>query len=224
MLSLFENDPVSAKLGRSAARLPDELVGLPEQGQIPNEPDIRLQHDRQFLAPHVAHAHSVRRRSIVTEGADHVDRELVFPAQQMVIEFPAEGILIARGQVLDLAVPKDRVEGKGFQLLADLGRIDIQRLDLSLDVLLFVCQEFVDLAITLNVGFALETRQSVFDLSPLSRLVSLEFRQQKNADVAYGRLEFLHILDKEQCLQNANREGIVEVPLGNLDGLLDGGL
>jgi hypothetical protein len=111
-----------------------------------------LQHDRQFLAPHVAHAHSVSSRSIVTEGADHVDRELVFPAQQMVIEFPAEGILIAGGQVLDLAVPQDCVEGKGFQLLADLGRIDIQRLDLSLDVLLLVCQELVDLAIALNVA------------------------------------------------------------------------
>ena len=100
--------------------------------------------------------------------------------------------------MLDLAVPKDRVEGESFQLLADFGRIDIQRLDLRLDVLLFVCEEFVDLTIALNVGFALESRQSVFGLSTLSSLVNLEFRQQKNADVADRRLEFLHILDKEQ--------------------------
>ena len=119
-------------------------------------------------------------------------------------------------------VPEDRVEREHFKLFGDLGRIDIQRLDLGFDVLLFIGQELVDLAVALNVGFALETRQSILDLATLSRLVCLKFRQQKNADIADGRFKLLDIFDKEQGLQNPNREGIVEVPLGDLDGLLNG--
>ena len=154
--------------------MPDKFVGLPEQRQIPDKTDIWLKNNCQFLAPKIAHTDGIWRCGVVVEWANDVDCKFIFPTKQVVVEFPAEGVLIPGGQVLDLAVSQNGVEGKGLEFLADFGRIDIERLDLGLDVFLFVCKELVDLAVALDVGLTFQHGQGFLDLASLPCLISLE--------------------------------------------------
>ena len=99
----------------------------------------------------------------------------------------------------------------------------MKRLDLLLDVLLLVGQEFEALAIALNVGLLFEKAQRVFDRVAVFRLVDVEFALKQDRDISRRRLERLDILDQKQRLQHPGGEGVVEIVLSGQDRLLNVG-
>ena len=99
-------------------------------------------------------------------GRDEVDRQLPLGAVGLVVELEAEREVLAVLGVADL-VGLDDVAGEDLeQPGADLGGVDVDVLDLLLDVLLFVGQVLVDVAVALDVGLRLQQGQRLLDLLP----------------------------------------------------------
>ena len=79
----------------------------------------------------------------------------MIPVQAVPIELAGKGIVHACAGMLDLAVTEDRAEYQFIELPLNLGGINGDCLDLGLDVLFFIGEEFIDFAITLDQRLAL---------------------------------------------------------------------
>ena len=73
-----------------------------------------------------------------------------------------------------LTVAQNRIKRQRLHFLGKLGRINIQPFDFSFDVLFLVGQELVNFPISLDERVALEERECLFDLAPLSGLIGVK--------------------------------------------------
>ena len=74
----------------------------------------------------------------------------MLPVQAAPVELTGKGIVNPRARMPDFCMAKNRTESQLIELPFDLCRINGNRLDLGLDVLFLICQEFIDLAIALD--------------------------------------------------------------------------
>ena len=185
-------------------------------------PVVGLEDDAQLVLARAVHPDLVGRVRVLR--GDEVDRELLLRPVDLVVELEAEREVLAVLGVADLA-GLDDVAGQDLeQPGADLGGVDVDVLDLLLDDLLFVGQVLVDVAVALDVGLRLQQRQRLLDLLRQRRQVEAEAVVDEHGEVARGGLEALDVLDQEQRLEQADRELVVEVALGDVDRALRRGL
>ena len=149
-----------------------------------------------------------------------MDRELLLLTLNLVVELVAEGEVLAVLRVANL-VGLDDIAGQDLEELgADLGGVDVDVLDLLFDDLLFVREVLVDVAVSLDVGLGLEQVQCLLHVLSERRKVEAEAVVDQHSEVAGSRLEAFDVLDEEQCLEQADGELVVEVPLCFEDLLL----
>jgi len=152
---------------------------------------------------------------------DDVDRQLVVAAERPIIEIARKSVVLRGRLVTDLAALDDAVENQRLQFLGDLGRVDLDRLDLLFDVLFLIGQELVQFAIALDVGVLLKQTERLIDPPLVFRQVGVEPLQHQDRDVAGRGLEGFDVFHQKQRLQNPRGELVTEVLLSDQNRLLD---
>ena len=198
---------------RGALLALDVLLGLDQQTQVREHPGVRFEDDAQLVLARAVHADLIWRVRVFRR--DEVDRQLPLLAMGLVVELEAEREVLAVLGVADL-VGLDDVAGEDLeQPGADLGGVDVDVLDLLLDVLLFVGQVLVGVAVALDVGLRLQQGQRLLDLLRQGGKIEAEAVVDQHREVARGRLEALDVLHEEQRLEQPDRQLVVEVALGD---------
>ena len=198
------------------------LVGLEQQAQVGEHTLVGFEDDAQLVLACAVHPRLVRRVRVLR--GDEVDREFLLRPVDLVVELEAEREVLPVLGVADLA-GLDDVAGEDLEELgADLGGVDVDVLDLLLDDLLFVGEVLVDVAVALDVGLRLQQRQRLLHVLRERGQVEAEAVVDEHGEVAGRGLEALDVLDEEERLEQADRELVVEVALGDVDGALRRGL
>ena len=153
-----------------------------------------------------------------------VYRELLLAAVEAVIDLSRILVLVLVVRVADLLQPQRAIECQLFQLGQHVADVDIGVLDFLLDVFFLVGQVFELLAVALDVGLLLQLVQRAFDLLLELADVLVEALEHQHAQVVDSGLEFAHVLDQEQRLEQAHGEFILKISFGEDDRLLKAGL
>ena len=72
--------------------------------------------------------------------------------------------------------------------------------NLFFDVFFFVCEEVVNVTITLDVGLALKTVQCFFDFLTKGSELLMEVLKHQNAKIVQGWFELAVVFDEKECL------------------------
>ncbi|MNF97280.1 hypothetical protein D3C84_801010 [compost metagenome] len=132
-----------------------------------------------------------------------MDGQFRLAAERAVIHLARVGVVLAVF-IADLALFDHAVEQQGFQLLDDIGGLDLSALDLFLDVLLFVGQILVKLTITLDIGLLLQQIERHLQLFALHGYVLTKALPHQHAEVAQRSFVLLDVLDQKQCLEHTH--------------------
>ena len=111
-----------------------------------------------------------------------------------------------------------------FQLCCDVGRFDLGVLDLLLDILFFVGQVFINLAVALDVGLLFKQIERGFNLLAQCLHVLIEAVEHQHTDVSGRCLETFDVFDEEQRLEQTNAKLVAQIALSLQDGALYGRL
>ncbi|MCY1224673.1 hypothetical protein D9M72_368420 [compost metagenome] len=208
---------------RGIAVLADVLLGSLVHRQVLHEAHVGRQDHPQLIAPHALHALQGDVVEVVGERCDDVDGQLVFTTQRSVIHLAGVGIVLAVAMA-DLALPDDAIKKQDFQLLEDVGCLDLGVLDLLFDVFFFVGQVLVDITIALDVSLLFQQVECSFKPLTLRGQVVAKTFEHQHAEVAQRGLELLDVLDQEECFEHAHGVRVAQMALGIVDGALDGAL
>src|SRR3546814_7971968 len=91
----------------------------------------------------------------IGQRRDDMDGQFMLAAEHTIVELAGIGIVLPVA-VADLALLDDAIEQQLFQLLGQVGVLDVGVLDFLFDVLFFVGQVFIGITIALNVGLLLQ--------------------------------------------------------------------
>ena len=188
---------------------------LMQQAEVREHPGVRVEDDAQLVLARAVHADLVRRVRVLRR--DEVNRQLPLLAIGLVVELEAEREVLP---VLGVADPVglDDVAGEDLeQPGADLGGVDVDVLDLLLDLLLFVRQVLVGVAVALDVGLRLQQGQRFLHLLRQGGKVEAEAVVDQHREVARCRVEALDVLHEEERLEEPDRQLVVEVALGDIE-------
>ena len=159
-----------------------------------------------------------------------MDGQLALVALDDVVELVAEREVLAVLRVLELVRLEDVGREVLEELAGDLGRVDVDRLDLLLDLLLLVGEVLVEVAVALHVRLRLQQVERLLHLLAQRREIETETVVDEHGEVAGRGLEGVDVLHQEQRLQQAVGEDrdvgsrIGKVLLGLEDGALCCGL
>ena len=103
----------------------------------------------------------------------------------------------------------------------DLGRCDVDRLDLLRNIALFVGQEEPEVAVAADQVLPLQPGQALLDLALQGQFVGVDAVQAQRGQVVHGRLDGIGIADEEQRTQQLD---IPRLQRRVLAGLVDGAL
>jgi hypothetical protein len=170
---LVVENALDALLLHNGAVLAHVLVGALDHQQVAHQPVVGRQDDQQVVAAQGLGAQQRLVAGVLVEGADHVDAQFIVAAQQAFVQPPGKWIVLAVF-VANLAILEYRVEDELAQFFGHGVAVDLGVLDLLLDVLLFVGQVLVFIAVALDVGLLLQQIQRRLDLPAQRRQVGIE--------------------------------------------------
>ena len=90
------------------------------------------------------------------ERANDMNRQFLFLSEELSIELPSEGIVLFVVGKADLVALDDTIENRVGKLFGNGGQVRVRVLDVLFNVLLFVGEELIEVAIALNVGLLFE--------------------------------------------------------------------
>ncbi len=124
-------------------------------------------------------------------------RQFLLSTVQTIIQLACVGIILIVIVKANFPVLYNVIEHNLFQFTGYISRFDLSILDLLFDVLLFVSEIFILLAITLNVGLLFQEIERFLHIFTQPRQVLIEIVQHQHAQVTQRRLKLFYVFNEK---------------------------
>ena len=132
--------------------------------------------------------------NIIVERGDHIDGELLIPSVNVVIQLFGKGVVLPVF-IADFAFLEGTVENQRFEFRQHVSAFHFRAFDLFFNVLFFISQILIDVAVSLDIGLLFQLRQGFVNVFFELGHVLIKAFQHKNAQVADSRLELFDVFD-----------------------------